>query len=86
MEWCNAALAQCKDGSQPETNADDTNQGARHMTKQTFYTVRILTDAGWQVSRSFQTLQAARKWTKVCSQSRSKIYKHSPNGEQTHWE
>jgi hypothetical protein len=52
------------------------------MKSAAFYTVCILTETGWQYSRSFNTKAAAQKWARWCSERwQAALYKGAPGGE-----
>lgn len=47
-----------------------------------FYSVSILTETGWQLSRLFTTIRAARTYAKWCSKTwEARIHKGGPGGE-----
>lgn len=52
------------------------------MKRESMYTVCILTETGWQYSRTFTKIAAARKWAKWCTERwQAQIYKGGPGGE-----
>lgn len=52
------------------------------MSRHFFYSVVILTETGWQVSRTCETKRVATNYAKGCSKTwDAMVYKGGPGGE-----